>query len=143
MGTCWRAPASCAVADVLNYRPLPLDTRATEHVAARADPRLGRLVELMEATMDAPLSLAALCSGCNVDPSTARRLFQRNLGQPPGVYYKSLRLGKARQLLAHSALPVSEIAGLVGYADAAAFARAIRHRYGTCPSGLRNAPSGS
>jgi len=104
---------------------------------ARTDPRLGRLVALMQAHLETPVPLAELCRRARVEASTARRLFRRHLRQSPGGYYTRLRLERARTLLRYSHLRIAEIAAAVGYADTPSFSHAFKRVYGLPPSRAR------
>lgn len=134
------------IAHILNYSRLP-ETAQAAHASgdgaiARMDRRLGRMVELMQAHLEAPLPLDTLCRMAHLHPATARRQFLKQFGETPGRYYTGLRLARARSLLSNSALSVGEIAALAGFEDASAFARAYRQRYGVLPSKARHAPTG-
>lgn len=135
------------VAHIMNYARLPDETarpaQSGDGAIARTDPRLGRLVELMQTHVEDPLPVERLCRLARVDGSTAQRLFQRRFGTSPGRYYTKLRLERARSLLQNSALSVAEIAGLAGFADASAFSRAYRRAFGILPSKGRQPRSGS
>ena len=135
------------VAHVLNYRPLDeagaFPQGPGDGAVARVDRRLGRLVELMQANLETPLPLARICEIAQVEVSTARRLFLRRFKETPGRYYMNLRLDRARSLLTNSALPVGQVATMAGFADASAFARAYRRRFGLPPSKARRADSGA
>lgn len=106
------------------------------------DPRLGRLVTVMQEHIDNPLHIDDLCRQAKVTPSTARRLFNRRLGIAPSEYYVQLRLERARTLLRYSHLPIAEIAIATGFADPASFTHAFRRRYGHPPSRARQDSSG-
>ena len=101
---------------------------------ARIDRRLGRLVALMQDTIEAPLPLAEVFRRAQVDPSTARRLFRRHLRKTPSDYYTRLRLERARTLLRYSHLSVGEIAVAVGFADGPSFSHAYSRAFGKAPS---------
>jgi len=55
------------------------------------------------------------------------------LGEPLGSYVRRLRLERAAELLAGTALPVKVIAARVGYDSEAAFARAFARAHGRSP----------
>jgi len=115
---------------------------AGDGAIARVDRRLARMVELMQAHLEAPLPLEAICRAAHVDTSTARRLFQRRLRMSPRDYYRRMRLERARALLTNSALGVADIAERTGFADPSSFSRAYKRVYGILPSKDRRAASG-
>lgn len=133
------------IAHILNYERLAetaSDAGRREGALARTDRRLGRLVELMQASLEDPLPLSVLCGAASVDKSTCLRLFRKHLRETPGQYYLMLRLNRARSLLTDSALPISEIASLTGFADATSFGRAFKRTFGLAPSKARVNASG-
>lgn len=131
---------------VLNYRMTEdgrqIGLSGTDMTIGRVDRRLRRLIEMMQANIETPLTLSVLCRACHVDVSTATRLFERAYGQSPGRYYKAMRLERARTLLANSPLQVSTIADAVGFSNAAAFTRAFKQHFGELPSRMRIDHSG-
>lgn len=135
------------VAHVLNYAPFEAGQVGPgvqgDHAIARVDRRLGRMVEIMHANLETPLTLRRICEIAQVEVSTARRVFLRRFKETPGRYYMKLRLARAQSLLTNSALPVGQIATMVGFADASAFSRAYRGRFGCQPSKGRRADTGA
>ena len=65
--------------------------------------------------------------------------FQRQIGQTIKDYQAGCRVEKARQLLAGTTLPISEIASVVGFSDGAHLARTFRRLTGDSPSTFRAA----
>jgi len=110
---------------------------------AWTDPRLGRLVALMQTHLETPLGIAEICRRAHVEASTARRLCRRHLGQGPAAYYARLRLERGRTLLRYSHLPVAEIAAATGFADTPSFSRAFKRVFGLPPSRARTDPAGT
>ncbi len=106
------------------------------------DPRLGRLVALMQDHIEDPLGIDDLCARARVDPSTARRLFRKRIGETPAAYYTRLRLERARTLLRYSQLVIAEIAVATGFADTASFSHAFKRLYGRPPSRAREDVTG-
>ncbi len=134
------------VAHVMNYA-WPRDTAPAEidRLAAglsRTDRRLGRIVALMQTSLESPFSVVEVCRRAQVDPATARRLFRRHLKQSPSAYYSRLRLERARTLLRYSHLSVAEIAAAVGFADNPSFSHAFTRLFGVAPSRARRDVSG-
>ncbi len=109
---------------------------------ASIDPRLGRLIALMQDHIEEPLAVEELCAIARVDPSTARRLFRRQVGDSPVAYYRRLRLERARTLLRYSHLAVGEIALATGFSDIASFSHAFKRLFGRPPSKAREDATG-
>ncbi|MEM8837203.1 MAG: helix-turn-helix domain-containing protein [Pseudomonadota bacterium] len=133
------------VAFVLNYRTLPerIGVETSDAALAKVDRGLGRMVELMQTHLSDPLPLADIFRLAGVDPSTARRKFQRFFKESPARYYTNLRLTRARLLLRDTALSANEIATACGFSDASVFSRAYRRRFGLAPSKDRTVQSGA
>ena len=71
-----------------------------------------------------------------------RSLFIRCTGSTPVKYIRLIRLARARELLAETALSVGEIAENVGYEDASYFSRVFRHHTGMTPERYRSENNG-
>jgi AraC-like DNA-binding protein len=63
--------------------------------------------------------------------------FTKQLGISPGQYLQQLRLGKGKQMLEETIVPITEIALSLGYSELFAFTRAFRNYYGMSPSHYR------
>ena len=66
-----------------------------------------------------------------------RRALRRELGVSPGELAQTRRLLVAKQLLAETALPVTEVAFAAGFQSLRRFNSAFRARYGSSPSAVR------
>ncbi|TPW27942.1 GlxA family transcriptional regulator [Pararhizobium mangrovi] len=102
------------------------------------DPRFAHAVRLMEASIDAPVTVAALAKRCSVTTRTLENVFEKTIGESPGAYFLRLRLSAARRLVRDSRMPLADIAARTGFSSAAAFSRAFRRAYGQSPSGVRS-----
>lgn len=133
------------VAHVMNHKPL--DPQAARglvwSIPDRLDRRLARLLELMRAHVETPLSIADLCAQASVDLSTARRLFLARFATSPGRHYRNMRLDHGRHLLANSVVPIGEIAVMTGFSGPSTFSRAFADRFGVSPSQARRADPGA
>lgn len=69
--------------------------------------------------------------------SRFRSLFKEHTGAAPHQYLISIRVNKARELLRHTELTVSEIAEQTGFSSAYYFARLFKTRTGQTPSTCR------
>ena len=65
-----------------------------------------------------------------------RNLFKKRYGTTPNQYRTTLRMLKARRLLAGTTMNVSEVARQVGYSDVAHFSRLFRKQHGQTPAAL-------
>ncbi len=135
------------VAHVLNYgvqgQAGAPSSSTNDAAIGRVDRRLGRLVEIMQAHLENPITLAKVCAVAQVESSTARRLFLRHFRDTPGRYYLKLRLDRARSLLTNSALPVGQVAAMAGFSDLSTFSRAYHRHHDVPPSKDRQAEPGT
>ncbi|WP_329075331.1 AraC family transcriptional regulator [Streptomyces niveus] len=83
------------------------------------------------------LSIAEHAKHLGVSVAELRELVRRLAGSTPKDYVMTIRLGRAKDLLATTDLPVSSIARRVGYDDPAYFTRVFNRRVGLSPSGFR------
>ena len=77
------------------------------------------------------LSIKLLARVSNMSPSTFRRAFEKTMETTPGVYLTTIRINKARKLLADTDKTISDIAEECGFYDQShfikMFARLRRH----------------
>lgn len=78
-------------------------------------------------------SLKSLAEISSVSTRTLIRRFQKILGMSPTRYIQALRIGKAKELLEFTTLPVNHIALSVGYEDPGAFRKIFRRISGSTP----------
>lgn len=104
------------------------------------DPRLGTAIRLMEAHVDAPLTVAAIARRVGVTTRTLEKSFRRVVGETPGRYYLRLRLNTARRLVTDTRVDMAMIAERSGFSSAAAFSRAFRSAFRTSPAAMRKTP---
>ncbi|WP_410218427.1 GlxA family transcriptional regulator [Paracoccus sp. (in: a-proteobacteria)] len=92
--------------------------------------RLRQVTSMMAETVENPLSLPQLAGHCGLSLRKLDRLFQAEVGMPPGRYFQMLRLSHAQELANSSDLGLREIALRCGYSDAPALSKAFRRAYG-------------
>ena len=107
--------------------------------AGLVDRRIRLAVELMHAHLNRDLSLEEIASAAHLSPFHFARLFKKLTGATPHAYLASLRAARARQLLAETDLPVTEVGARVGYMSSSHFAHAFRQATGISPSAFRKA----
>lgn len=85
------------------------------------------------------LRLKDVAHNFGVHPNYLTRVFHERFGVTPKQYLLDLKLQKARQLLCTTDLPVSVIAGSMGFEDAMAFSKLFKKSCGCSPSDYRRA----
>ncbi|MEC4020680.1 helix-turn-helix domain-containing protein [Streptomyces sp. H27-D2] len=107
--------------------------RARADTNGEGDPVLGAL------TRDAfrPLSVAEHAARHGMTPAELRAAVRRAAGCSPKDYLLGIRLGRAKELLVATELPVAAVARRVGYDDPAYFSRLFTRRVGTAPVRFR------
>lgn len=101
------------------------------------DNLIRRALQIMQDTLETPLSLQRLAEALAYPSKSLQRRFQLALSAPPGKVYRHLRLSKAAQLVDSTRMPISEIALRCGYDNPSAFTRAFKDRYGWAPRDQR------
>lgn len=100
-------------------------------------PKLAGAIRLMEAHIDAPLTVGAIARRCGLSARSLEKIFAKAVGEGPGRYYLRLRLKVARRLVTDTKSPLADIAARTGFSSAAAFTRTFRSFEGKPPSAFR------
>jgi AraC family transcriptional regulator len=98
---------------------------------------LRRVIDRMEAGLDADLTLAELATESGYGRTHFTRMFKAATGQTPHRYLLELRLRKAQSMLTNRALPLIDIALACGFSSHAHLSTAFRSRFGMAPSAYR------
>jgi AraC family transcriptional regulator of arabinose operon len=102
-----------------------------------SDARIGAAVEFVLGHYTEPLKIAEIAAEANLSPSRLGVLFKRDYGMGVMQWRDSLRLRKARDLLAHTDLKIAEISQRVGWDDQLYFSRRFKDKYGAAPRHYR------
>lgn len=103
-----------------------------------------RVLELIDAKLDARLSIETLAREAGMSPAHFARAFKQTLGEPPHRFLLTQRLDRARRLLERPDTQLSDVALRSGFADQAHFTRHFKRRFGITPGALtRSRRSGS
>jgi len=124
----------------LQERTLGILGRASTEPAARSwmTPRRLRLVdELIEARLDARMTVQDLADALGLSAGFFCRAFSAAVGQAPHDHIVDRRVSRARLLLRTPALDLSAIAQASGFASHAHMTATFRKRLGVTPSELR------
>jgi AraC-like DNA-binding protein len=91
---------------------------------------------------DEALDLEQIAARVELSPFHFLRVFERVIGVTPHQYLVRARLRQAARLLADDALPITQIAYDVGFADLSNFVRTFRRAAGVSPRAFRKAARG-
>jgi len=98
------------------------------------NPRVLDVIAAMEANLESPLPLAELACLAGLSLRQLERLFAAELGMRPGLYYRHLRLKRARHLVLQTGMSMMQVAVATGFSSATHFAKAYGAMYGVAPS---------
>jgi AraC-like DNA-binding protein len=103
------------------------------------DRRLRRAIEFMSDNCGRELSLAEIAGAAYLSEFHFARLFKKITGATPHAYLASLRIERARRLLAESDTPIVDVGAEVGYASQSHFTKIFREATGMTPKAFREA----
>ena len=96
-------------------------------------PRLASVLELMEESLEEPISPSSLADKVGLSTRQLERLFRRYLDRSPKRYYMELRLQKARNLLVQTDMTVINVALACGFSSPSHFSKCYRNYFSTTP----------
>ncbi len=92
-----------------------------------------RAIAIMEQNLEEPVTIPAVCSQIDISQRQLDRLFSAYVKKTPKLYYRDIRLDRARGLVTQTNMPLSEVAIASGFSSQVHFSRAYRERYGLPP----------
>lgn len=102
-------------------------------------PQLRRLIEFVEANLDAELTLDQLAEVAGISVPHLTTLFRRTMGQSVHAYVMERRVQRARALLLDRRMSIAEVALETGFAHQSHLARWMRRLLGVTPSAVLRA----
>jgi len=111
--------------------------RASTASGSREPSWLGRVEEFLQASFDAPLSLASIAAHAGVHPVHLARTYRRHRRRTIGGRIRELRIEHACRLLATTRDSIADIASRCGFSDQSHLARLMRARLGVTPTQYR------
>lgn len=105
--------------------------------ARPADPTVARALAAIEARPELPWTVASLGAHVGLSRAALARRFGRHVGEPPLTYLTRWRLALAADLLGGTDLPLTAIAGRVGYTSPFALSAAFKRAHGVAPATYR------
>ena len=99
-----------------------------------------RALRFIEANLFGNVDALTVARAAAASRSSLLRHYRHEVGESLGAYVQGRRLDEAQRLLERRGLTVAEVALLVGYQNAGAFAEAYRRRFGVPPSSRHTSP---
>lgn len=106
---------------------------ALEPLGNTAPSSVKRAIALMERHLETPLPVAEIAGLTGLSLRQLERLFRQYVRKTPALYYRDIRLDRARGLVTQTEMPLSEVAVASGFASQIHFSRAYRARFGLPP----------
>lgn len=110
-------------------KPVPADT--SRHIVRQA-------AAYIDENYFEDLNLSLLAEKFNMESSYFSRIFRQEMGENPIFYITRKRIEKARSLIAHTDINLTEIAFRVGYNEYSYFNRVFKKHIGMSPREYRN-----
>jgi transcriptional regulator GlxA family with amidase domain len=133
----WHGPevAGQAAAQVLHTRVrLPAEPQASAALKLGTRNRyLLKAITLMEKAGEDLIDIEDIAKQAGCSRRQLERIFSDKTGYSPVLYYRNMRLDRARHLLTETDLPHAEIAVACGFESLSGFSAAFRRRFGTSP----------
>jgi AraC-like DNA-binding protein len=101
------------------------------------DPRIANAIEIIEKNYGDHLHLSQIAREVGLSRSRFEHLFKQETGQDYRSYLLSIRMAKAKDLMANQSLTIQQVADQVGYPHARNFVRIFKRRFGETPSTFR------
>lgn len=101
------------------------------------DERVRAAVFLMQQHIANPIAVATIARRVGVPTRQLERGFQRSFVMSPSCFFRLMRLRRARWLILHTSLSITQIAVDCGFADTAHLTRSFKKEYAELPSALR------
>ncbi|HZM35994.1 MAG TPA: GlxA family transcriptional regulator [Burkholderiales bacterium] len=136
---CGRALASKSLRIMIEDYPLPPDTPQPESVVTRQarDGLVRRAMLLIEQKLGQSDPLPELLAGLGIGVRQLERRFVADVGITPRDYRHQLRLARAKWMLEHTDISVTNIGLECGFGDGSHFSRAFSRRFSRSPLAIR------
>jgi len=115
--------------------PLLLDTLALD--APRPASRLAALLARIELEPGLAWTTESMAQAAGLSVSRLHALFREEHGTSPHAWLLALRLARVRDWLAHTEIPIAELALRAGFSEQSALTRALRQATGMTPGAYR------
>lgn len=103
-----------------------------EYSCGQAADRIKRVMEQMQDFENSTLSVAGFAASCGLSETHFRRMFKSHTGRSPKDFMLSVRISKAKEMLA-GGYSIKYTAGYLGYRDVFYFMRQFKETTGQTP----------
>lgn len=117
----------------ISTRPAQVVTRTSTDADSIGDPFVARALEWIRHHLDGDLDAGAIARGIGYSKRALQYRTERSLGISLGESVKRMRLSAAKELLAGTTLPVSEVAERCGFSGTSHLSLRIRESTGMTP----------
>ena len=91
------------------------------------------IIQTMEDHLEDPLTIPQVCQSVGLSQRQVGRLFGLHIKKTPTLYYRDIRLDRARGLVTQTEMAMSEISVACGFSSQVHFSRAYKDRFGLPP----------
>lgn len=110
--------------------------------ASKIDPRIKKIVEWIDLHFRHPLSLQTIADQGNLSIPHCLRLFRKEVGLTPRLYWENLRIEDSKKLLLFSSKSIDQIAREVGFENGFYFSLRFKKIVKVNPSDFRRLQGG-
>lgn len=111
----------------------PQNPSGSEPMGATVPDVVRQAIKLMETNLEEPLNIPEIAEKAGISHRQLNRLFSQYLRKTPALYYRDIRLDRARGLVTQTTLSMAQIAIASGFSSQIHFSRAYRDRFGLPP----------
>ena len=137
-GSLYAESIATAIVTLLLNRQQPPRLQQGRKAKALPAERMRTVCDYIETHLGQDLHLETLCELAGLGPERLRECFRQSLGESPHRYVARRKIERATEILRQTALPLTEIALRLGYADHSHFTSAFRRELGVTPSRYRS-----
>ena len=119
-----------------NYRRLKKAKIAAEK-ALRDEARVKDMMRFMQAHYKRELTVSQIAASASISKSECLRCFRAVIGVTPIQYLRQFRVQKAAELLAGTALKISDLGAPCGFQETSYFIKTFRELMGRTPAAYR------
>ncbi|WP_221739977.1 GlxA family transcriptional regulator [Stutzerimonas xanthomarina] len=91
-------------------------------------------IKLMETHLEDVISIPDISERVGISQRQLDRLFRQIAHKTPALYYRDIRLDRARGLVTQTSMPLTKVGVASGFPNQSHFCRAYRERFGITPS---------